>query len=1111
MNRFRQIKASAGSGKTYTLTGSFLALLAGASGASWQKTPGGCALPSAENSSDYGWQEILAITFTNKAAAEMRERLLSRLKDHALAPSPRRKNAEEAFWTPTRARNAVDMLLRSYSSLNIRTIDSLLHLMVRLSAMDFDLSPDFEPRFNESDITGPIFDLMAEQARDGNDALAEVFRQACRQMLRSEKTKGFLGAERIRDRVLSMAKLMLNAEGWSPKALASPHEAEQHLEAMVRTVQSTALSLVQAIEAEQLKADKRFLKALALCAEAAGRPDALPDSAYLSKDSLDDCLNKTSKGHASLTAHGLYDSLCADMNEVKILLKARRLMPFSELARTVYDRIEAHERRSGIIAASQVPRLARAVTADEGVNELFCRMGSRISHILIDEFQDTSLDQWLALEPVALETLSRDGSLTIVGDVKQAIYGWRGGNAALFDSLVRPDSPLCRLVPEPDLTTLPCNWRSRERIVAWNNALFSPIAEGDTASRLLAPLAEDAPLLLADQASFLRDAFVRASQSAEHCRPGGFVQLRSLPRGEEDAHLLQLLPALVEKLGRHRPWGDICILTRSNAQASLAAGWLMARQIPVVTQGSLLLVEQPVIAELVAFLRFLNTPEDDLAFWDTLCGEHLLPPFLLADGSRLDATRLAEWAARRKRRGGLARQFKADFPELWDSVFAPLHDGAGLLTPYDAAMEVLQRWNVMERCREAEGFLLRFLEILHNAEDQGISDLSGFLDFWDENGRQEKAPLPESMDAVRVMTMHKSKGLEFEVVILPWLDLSLGKNADDSAVFWNSRGTGVLAPLCKEMGEPWLVHRMETAREALHLVYVAMTRAVSELYCFLPDPERGDMAAMLDELIAAQRPYLKESGELSFWGTPPEHLFENAMPDDPSAETDANVDAPAPSPVPAEIPAPAASPAAVAAEDGSEPAEAEAWRPMGWLPRLRMFRSPLEDWSFTARRRGTLIHHCLECLQVSGIGEVSARRDAELAAARGISTFPLPVPDKDAVMADIVEDLAWFAALPETPHWLAFGTPEHALLDGDGRQYRVDLLVDDGDKLTAIEYKTGTPGPLPAPAHQEQLSRYLRLLGEASGLPVRGVLVYLDRRQLIPLEPLATPAGADHA
>ena len=174
---------------------------------------------------------------------------------------------------------------------------------------------------------------------------------------------------------------------------------------------------------------------------------------------------------------------------------------------------------------------------------------------------------------------------------------------------------------------------------------------------------------------------------------------------------------------------------------------------------------------------------------------------------------------------------------------------------------------------------------------------------------------------------------------------------------------------------------------------------------------------------------------------------------------------------------------------------------MGWLPRLRMFRSPLEDWTFTAKRRGTLIHHCMEYLQVSGIGTASARRDAELAAARGISTFPLPIPDKDAVQKEVAEDLAWFASQEETPHWLAFGTPEHSLLDGEGRQFRVDLLVDDGRELVAVEYKSGTYGTLPAPEHVSQLSRYLSLLGQASSLPVRGVLVYLDRRTMFPLRP----------
>ncbi|WP_273523162.1 UvrD-helicase domain-containing protein [Mailhella massiliensis] len=1083
MSEFRQIKASAGSGKTYTLTSTFLSLLAGSSGASWSRPPSGCALAEEDC---YGWQEILAITFTNKAAAEMRERLLQRLKTMALAS---RKDAKDAFWKPARAREAVDMLIRSYGSLNIRTIDSLLHLMVRLSALDFDLSPDFEPRFSDEEITGPLFDDMAERART-DEELGAIFRRACRQMLRSEKVRGFLAGERIRDRVTAMVSLMLAADGWSVRDLASPEEAEEHFQEILRGIQNDARELRARLEQEELSASKHFLNALTACIECGGRASKLPfSSAMLQKESFDDCLLKASKGRAGLALHALYESIRDDMRHLRVLMGARRLMPFAELAQAVYSRLEDEERRTGIIAASQVPRLAiRAADDSEGVNELFCRLGARVRHMLIDEFQDTSRDQWMALQPLAEEALAKNGSLTIVGDVKQAIYGWRGGDAALFDELVRKCSPLLSLAGQPTLETLPFNWRSRKRIVAWNNALFSPLGNMEVARELLRPLAEGDAELLNEQAALLCEAFDRAAQSAEKCRSGGFVKLSRLEKGREEERLSRLLPDMVEKLGCSHSLGDICILTRNNEQAAKASSWLMARHIPVVTQGSLLLAEQPVIAGIVSLLRFLNDPEDDIAFWSALLCEELLPPLPHKDAF-LTGTDLLDWAARRPRRRSMAAQFSQDFPEAWEAVFAPLHDNAGLLTPYDAVMEIVERWNVMERRPEAEGFVRRFLEVLFCAEEAGISDLSGFLDLWDESGSQEKAPLPESMEAVRIMTMHKAKGLEFDVVILPWLNFSLGRASDDKALFWKSRGVGLLAPLCREMGRPWLKDRMDTARESLHLIYVAMTRAVSELYCFLPDASDGPVSLMLDTLISRQTDVLKEEGDDLYWGDKPKAPAEETPR--PAAESAAPA---APAPENTVMPP-------EKADTETQEEQEDAWRPMGWLPRLRIFKNDLEDWTFTAKRRGTLIHHCLEGLQISGVGEASARRDAALAAARGISTFPLPVPDRENVQKEVEDCLAWYARLPETPHWLAFGTPEHSLLDGEGRQFRVDLLVDDGKELIAVEYKTGTSGDLPADGHRQQLLHYLDLLEKAMGQKARGALVYLDRREIFPIFP----------
>jgi hypothetical protein len=126
--------------------------------------------------------------------------------------------------------------------------------------------------------------------------------------------------------------------------------------------------------------------------------------------------------------------------------------------------------------------------------------------------------------------------------------------------------------------------------------------------------------------ALLCNAFKGAAQSAEHCIPGGTVHLHDLALGSEQDEIARLLPDLVEQVGQHHSWGDICILVRDKKQASDVTSWLMARHIPVVTQGSLTLGAQPVISQLVELLRFLNTPDDDLAFWSVLCGQELLPP-----------------------------------------------------------------------------------------------------------------------------------------------------------------------------------------------------------------------------------------------------------------------------------------------------------------------------------------------------------------------------------------------------------------------------------------------------------------------------------------------------
>ncbi|MBP3730405.1 MAG: UvrD-helicase domain-containing protein [Mailhella sp.] len=1095
MGELRQIRASAGAGKTYTLTSLFMEKL---HDAVWDRSSRGCILErSAEES--YGWQEILAITFTNAAAEEMRGRLLVRLKEIGLRNSSiQNSRPDKHAWTAAQARDAVDMILRSYSALNMRTIDSLLNLIVRLSALDLQIPPEFEPSFNNDDVTGPVFDDLAEQARCGENALTGMFRFACRLMLDDPGETGFLCGKSMRSRVMQTASVMLD---YGSTGIATGNEAQQIVDSFHAQLTSTAKALLSAIQS--LSVNAHLLRALEKCSLSRS-VFQLPDSKMLDKNSLDDCLNKCSRGMASPDAVALYEKLTKLYRRTPVFKGALHLLPFTDLGHAVLEELPACMGRRGVIPFSQVARMALAALhvneADPelGVSRILCRLGTPFSHILIDEFQDTSRSQWEVLRPFAGEALSGGGSLTIVGDVKQSIYGWRGGDSSLFNEI--DQDPAIAVAHSGKSETLKENWRSRKHIISWNNTFFSPLREKTFVCRLWEELHCPDEHLLREQQKLLSDAFADTEQNPSPCtKDEGHVTVsRWKPctdRQQEDQLLRELVLCRVTEL-RQRGFQprSICILTRSNAQCQMAAKWLLESGLPVVTESSLLIAEQPVIAELISLLRFLDSPDDNPQFWSFVSGRHLIPPEF-----RPSQEELAEWALTCKNKAKddklLLAGFKKRFPACWHACIEPLISETGLITPYDLVSELLKRWHTGERCPDQLGFLLRMLEILHDAEEKGMTDLPSFLAYWDKAGSIERVPMPENMNAVRVMTMHKAKGLAFDVVLLPWMNSRLCPGHKE-ILPWQDEESGriLLAPACEAMGRMWHEKILANARESINLMYVSMTRARIELHCFLPYPDEKEgrdgaflrmLGIMLDTLArnhhqhTAIAPLLGDmnhapaEGEMLSWGIP-------ECPDPSSGKLHENtVDGKHPCLTPLKC---------------KEKTTGESWRPMQWLPKLSLFRSNLHDMQWSPKKRGTLIHHCLEYLNVGNGQSMSAA--AALAVRRGCASFPMSVPVSEKLIEEMTEDLAWYASLPEARLWLETGSPERELLDVQGRAHRVDLLADDGSELTAVEYKTGTPGLLPNDVHLQQLKGYLSLIHAAEQRPVRGVLVYLDRRQI---------------
>ena len=180
--------------------------------------------------------------------------------------------------------------------------------------------------------------------------------------------------------------------------------------------------------------------------------------------------------------------------------------------------------------------------------------------------------------------------------------------------------------------------------------------------------------------------------------------------------------------------------------------------------------------------------------------------------------------------GPLYRLFRQRWPQVWQALLEPFFNQSGLMTPYDLTQEWFSRLEAARRFPEAEAFLRRFMEVLHSAEEKGLSTLPTFLEHWRDKGDAERVPMPEQMDAVRIMTIHKSKGLEAPVVVVPWTDFRLRVHPDPRTVTLG--GLRYVVGNARALNAPYFAELVRQARECLHLLYVAFTRKWDVWYVF---------------------------------------------------------------------------------------------------------------------------------------------------------------------------------------------------------------------------------------------------------------------------------------
>ncbi len=793
-----KIEASAGAGKTYRLTQRFLELLR-------PLPPHPRALRS-----------LVAITFTNKAAAEMKERLLRTLKEIALGLVPRREPGFQM--TPSEAEAWLQVIFEHYPDLQVRTIDSLVFSILKGIALELGLRPDLEAELKEDLLLERAYDRLLVALGEGEASLTETFRRVLYTYLEIESRGGFNPERQIRRTLLEIFRYETKGE------VPSPPEEDLSLKEEEEALKAAAHAFLEAIERHQAKFryrswPKYFSDPLANLA-------ATP----FHKESVKEVLKDSNQ-----ELEHLYQVFRQALDRYLLARALARLVPYARLYQYLQGELALLRQQEGLIHGGAWVSLVGKVLEETGVPLIYCKLGAQFYHFLVDEFQDTSRQQWAALRPLVEESLAQGGSFTYVGDVKQAIYVWRGGDPALFAEV--PSELPAELREE----SLPYNWRSRAELVEFNNEIFSALVRQEIALWVARNLlygkqgekeAQRCPVVhkLGQE---IQASFAKVRQKLP--RPGhkgGKIHV-SVYQGQGLQEKNEAIEALIARdlpkvFSRYRARkGQVAVLVRTNDQAEDMARLLFALKIPAVTENALRVAGSRLVRWLIALLTFLDYPYHDVALAGVLRSP-LVAPYFDAQGF-----------FRRRVQPPLVEQVRTQAPGFWEKFLAPLLAKAGVLSPYDLLREILAKFDVYARFPEERAFLYRFLSLVLAFEQEG-GGLSAFLERWHERGLEERLGLPEDVSAVRVLTIHAAKGLEFDVVFLPYLHWTLKPNR--LVTLEDGRLGYAQTPYPQSLRQVVLHERAKQALEMLNLLYVAFTRAKEELFLYVPQPEQGRYA-----------------------------------------------------------------------------------------------------------------------------------------------------------------------------------------------------------------------------------------------------------------------------
>ena len=392
-------------------------------------------------------------------------------------------------------------------------------------------------------------------------------------------------------------------------------------------------------------------------------------------------------------------------------------LPYIKAHKLFRRTIEQIMRRNGQVNLSDVNRTLLHYISEEIVPQIYFYLGDTIFHYLIDEFQDTAPVQWEAIKPLFAEALSKQGSLFVVGDTKQSIYAFRNADWRIMKSVMEnnvfPSAP-------PEVRELETNYRSFEQILDFTKTVFHSIV----------------PSVLEGNAAHSSGLSTFKQEVKESNKKKGYVEIVSFEKDEDQeksrAKILEIVNDCCKTRGYR--YGDITILTPKNEDVVAISGWLNTAHIKFISHSSLDIRARAVICDIIALLRFLDSPIDELAFATVLLSG-IFHRALAADGVKLTQEEIHSFlfkARRTEHPASLYVSFRLRYADIWKRYFDELFTVVGYLPMYDLLSEVFKQFRLFEIVPEEEGALVKLLDVMNNFEETGQNNLKDFLAFADD-------------------------------------------------------------------------------------------------------------------------------------------------------------------------------------------------------------------------------------------------------------------------------------------------------------------------------------------------------------------------------------------